>query len=117
MTNGDAVMERGASKLQDLADRAAESEGPGQKLAEPLAQDAALFRRIKPSLIIARMKGDAPTNLEPGEDIVAPTGPQLGRRRTRRTGPNPFLVLGVAFAVGIAVAKLVDWRGHAHPRN
>jgi hypothetical protein len=32
-------------------------------------------------------------------------------------GPNPWLVAGVALAAGIALAKLVDWRGHAHPRD
>jgi hypothetical protein len=117
MTGGDAVMESGAEKLQDLAERSAEAPVPANKLAEPLAQDAALFRRMKPSLIIARIKGDAPTNLEPGHDVVAPTGPQLGKRSGKRTGPNPFLVLGVAFAVGVVAAKLIDWRGHAHPRD
>ena len=24
---------------------------------------------------------------------------------------------GVAFAAGSALAKLIDWRGHAHPRR
>jgi hypothetical protein len=117
VTKGDTVMERGASKLQRLANRAAAKSGPAAKLAEPLAEDAGLLRRMKPSLIVARIKGDAPTNLEPGQDVVAPTGPQLGKRRRNRGGPNPFLVLGAAFAVGIAAAKLIDWRGHAHPRD
>src|SRR6266508_3390509 len=65
MTRGDALMERGAGKLQRLADRAAASGGLAAKLAEPLAEDAALFRRMKPSLIAASVKGEAPTNLEP----------------------------------------------------
>jgi hypothetical protein len=72
---------------------------------------------MKPSLILARMKGDAPTNLKPGQDVVAPTAPQLGKRPRTRGGPNPFLVLGAAFALGVAVAKFIDWRGHAHPRD
>ena len=110
-------MERGAQKLQDLSVRAAASGGLAAKLAEPLAEDAALFRHMKPSLILARMKGEAPTNLEPGQDVVAPTAPQLGKRPRTRGGPNPFLVLGAAFALGVAVAKIIDWRGHAHPRD
>jgi hypothetical protein len=114
---GDALMERGASKLQRLANRAAAKGGPTAKLAEPLAQDAGLLRRMKPSLIVARIKGEAPTNLKPGQDVVAPTAPQLAKRPRPRGGPNPFLVLGVAFAAGIAAAKLIDWRGHAHPRD
>ncbi len=117
MTKGDAVMERGARKLQRLANRAASKGGPAAKLAEPLAEDAGLLRRMKPSLIVARIKGDAPTDLEPGQAVVAPTSPQLGKRRRKRGGPNPFLVLGAAFAVGVAAAKLIDWRGHAHPRD
>jgi hypothetical protein len=87
------------------------------KLAEPLAEDAVLFRRMKPSLVVARMKGDAPTNLQPGQDAVVPSGPQLGKRPKKRGGPNPFLVLGVAFAVGVVAAKFIDWRGHAHPSD
>jgi hypothetical protein len=117
MTKGDALMERGASRLQELADRAAASGGLASRFAEPLAEDAALLRRMKPSLIKARAKGDAPVNLEPGQDVVAPTGPQLGERPKKKDGPNPFLVIGVALAAGIALAKLLDWRGHAHPRD
>jgi hypothetical protein len=26
-------------------------------------------------------------------------------------------LIGAALAAGIAVAKLLDWRGHAHPRT
>jgi hypothetical protein len=116
MTKGDALMERGAGKLQRLADRAAASGGLAGKLAQPLADDAQLFRRMKPSLIVARAKGDAPTNLEPGKGVVVPSGPQTGKR-AKRGGPNPFLVMGVALAAGIGLAKLIDWRGHAHPRD
>jgi hypothetical protein len=117
MTKGDALMQRGAGKLQRLADRAAASGGLAGKLAEPLAEDAALFRRMKPSLIAARVKGEAPTDLEPGQNVVSPTAPQLGKRSKKRGGPNPFLVLGIALAAGIGLAKFVDWRGHAHPRD
>jgi hypothetical protein len=117
MTKGDALMERGAGRLQRLADRAAASGGLTAKLAEPLAEDAALLRRMKPSLIVARAKGEAPTDLEPGQDVVGPTGPQLGTRPKTKGGPNPFLVMAVALAAGIALAKLIDWRGHAHPRE
>ena len=110
-------MERGAGKLQRLADRAAASGGLAGKLAQPLADDAQLFRRMKPSLIVARAKGNAPTDLRPGEGVVAPSGPQVGKRPKKKGGPNPFLVIGAALGIGIALAKLVDWRGHAHPRD
>jgi hypothetical protein len=117
MTLGDATMERGAQTLQRLSGSAARRGGLAAKLAEPLAEDAVLFRRMKPSLIVARIKGEAPTNLQPGQGAVTPTGPQLGKRPKKRGGPSPFLVLGVAFAVGVAAAKFIDWRGHAHPSD
>jgi hypothetical protein len=117
MTRGDALMERGASRLQQLADRAGASGGLASKLAEPLAEDAALLRRMKPSLIVARVKGEAPTDLPPGQNVQAPAGPQIGKPRKREGGPNPFLVMGAALAAGIVLAKLLDWRGHAHPRD
>jgi hypothetical protein len=117
MTKGDALMDKGAEKLQGLSEKAAASGGVAGKLAEPLAEDAALVRRMKPSLIAARAKGDAPTDLEPGQDVVAPTGPQLGKRPRKKGGPNPFAVAGIALAAGVTIAKLVDWRGHAHPRD
>ncbi|HYY32464.1 MAG TPA: hypothetical protein VE693_02625 [Gaiellaceae bacterium] len=117
MTKGDALMERGANRLQRLAERAAASGGLTAKLAQPLAEDAVLLRRMKPSLIVARAKGEARTNLEPSSNVVAPSGPQLRKRPKTRGGPNPWLVMGAAVVVGVAVAKFIDWRGHAHPRD
>jgi hypothetical protein len=117
MNKGDVVMERGATKLQRMADSAAARGGLVGKLAKPIASDAVLLRRMKPSLIVARAKGDAPTNLPPGEGTVAPGGPQLGKRPKKTGGPNPFLVLGIAATAGVGLAKLLDWRGHAHPRD
>jgi hypothetical protein len=113
----DATVDRAADKLQQVANRVAAQGGVRAKLAPTLADDAAFLRRLKPSLVVARAKGDAPTNAKPGEGVVAPSGPQLGKRpRPGGGGPNPFLVLGLAFAAGILLAKAVDWRGHAHPR-
>lgn len=31
-------------------------------------------------------------------------------------GPSPAVVIAIAFAIGVALAKWIDWRGHAHPR-
>ena len=47
-----------------------------------------------------------------------PAGPQLGERPTPKGGggPSPFVVVGVALAAGVALAKWIDRRGHAHPR-
>ena len=115
---GDAVVDKAADRLQELANQTAAEGGPKAKLADELAEDAAFLRKLKPSLIRARIKGQAPTNQKPGADVVAPSAPQLGPRpKAKGSGPNPFLVLGIAFAAGIVLAKVLDWRGHAHPRD
>jgi hypothetical protein len=46
----------------------------------------------------------------------APSGPQLGPRSAKSGGRTPFVVIGAALAAGMALAKVIDWRGHAHPR-
>jgi hypothetical protein len=45
--------------------------------------------------------------------------PQLEARSSERqsSGPNPFVVVGAMAAAGALVAKILDWRGHAHPRS
>jgi len=119
VTRGDETIERWADKIQAAAERAAAEGGFKAKLAEPLAEDAAFLRQLKPSLIRARARGESPTDRRPGEGVVVPPGPQLAARPSppREGGPNPFMVVGVALAVGILLAKVIDWRGHAHPRR
>jgi hypothetical protein len=119
-TKGDRIVESGADKLDTLADKAAAKGGVARKLADELAEDATFLRKLKPSLIVARAKGEAPTNAEPGTGArPSPGGSQLGSRTaaTAGRGPNPFVVAGAAFGVGTVLAKLIDWRGHAHPRR
>jgi hypothetical protein len=114
----DQRIERAANRLQRFANQAAGEGGLKAKLAEPLADDAAFLRKLKPSLIRARARGEAPTNQKPGEGTVAPSAPQLGARPKpkKRGGPNPFVVVGVALVAGVFLAKVIDWRSHAHPR-
>jgi hypothetical protein len=115
----DQTVERAADKLQELANQMVGEGGFKAKLAEPLAEDADLLRKMKPSLIKARAKGAAPTNQKPGKPRLAPSSPQLGSRPKKKNGggPNPWIVVGAALAVGIVLAKWIDWRGHAHPRD
>jgi hypothetical protein len=116
----DQKVERAANKLQQLANQMAGESGLRQKLAQPLAEDADLIRKMKPSLIKARAKGEAPTNLKPGQGVAAPTSPQLGARpkaKKKGAGPSPWIVVGAALAAGIVLAKWIDWRGYAYPRN
>jgi hypothetical protein len=118
-TKVDQAIDRAADSLRRFADRAATEGGVAAMLAEPLADDAAFIRKLKPSLIIARAKGEAPTNQPAGSGApAAPTAPQPGARpKPRGEGPNPLLIVGAAFVAGIVVAKIIDWRGHAHPRD
>jgi hypothetical protein len=106
-----------AEKAEAASKRLAGEGGIKGKLADELAADAAFLRKLKPGLIAKRAKGAAPTDLEPGEASRAPSEPQLGSRpRRARGGPSPFLVMGAALTAGVALAKWIDWRGHAHPR-
>jgi hypothetical protein len=117
----DQTVERAANKLQQLANQFAGEEGLKARLAQPLAEDADLIRKMKPSLIKARAKGEAPTNQKPGHAFVAPSSPQIGgappKAKKGGGGPSPWIVVGAALATGILLAKWIDWRGHAHPRD
>lgn len=120
-SKADQLVDRAADSVRKFADRAATEGGVAAKFAEPLAEDAAFIRKLKPSLIIARARGQAPTNQPAGSGApAAPTSPQLGARPKQKRkggGPNPLLIVGAAFVAGIVIAKVIDWRGHAHPRD
>jgi|GEM_PF-1365434 len=120
LTKVDRLIDRGADRLRELAEQAAAAGGAKAKVADLLAEDAAFLRKLKPSLIARRARGEAPTDQKPGTEVVAPLGPQLGARPKQPggggAGPNPFLVVGIALATGILLAKIIDWRGHAHPK-
>ena len=132
----DQTVERAANKLQQLANQLAGEGGLKSKLAQPLAEDADLIRKMKPSLIKARAKGEAAKppvrDSGPVEGVrgnrevpltrgtTSRSSPQLGARpkaRKKSGGPSPWVVVGAALAVGIVLAKWIDWRGHAHPRD
>jgi hypothetical protein len=113
---GDALIDRGAEGLRGLSERAARRGGVAGKMARPLAEDAVFLRKLKPSLIKARVQGGAPTSGS-GHDVVPPLPPEEEKPPGSGGGPNPFAVIGGAAAAGFAAAKIIDWRGHAHPRN
>jgi hypothetical protein len=129
MSKGDLLVERGARGLEQLSRKAAAKGGFAAKISDELADDAVFLRKLKPSLIKARAKGKAPVNQAsepkpesppPSSSAPSPARPRRRRkakRPTRSRGPNPFVVMGVAFVAGIALAKVIDWRGHAHPRD
>jgi hypothetical protein len=118
----DQLVERGAERLEELAGRAERRGGIATKLAEPLAEDAEFLRKLKPSLVKARVKGEAPTNGRPEEQQTARVRrtarpPAAKKPRRGGGGPNPFVVAGAALVAGVLLAKWIDWRGHAHPRG
>jgi hypothetical protein len=121
MTRGDAAVESAADKLDRFVRNARASGGVKGKVGDALSDDAEFLRKLKPSLIRARVKGEASTDEPPGGTRSAPSGPQLSRpkppKSKRSGGPSPWLVVGAALAGGYVLAKLIDWRGHAHPRR
>lgn len=115
----DQKIDQAADKIQQTANRYAGDSGLKGKLAPVLAEDAEFLRKLKPSLVAARARGEAPTDQLPGSAVVAPSSPQLGKRPNATgtdAGPSPFAVVGMALTLGVFLAKLVDWRSHAHPR-
>ena len=125
MRNADVLVERGAAGLESLSRKAAAKGGLAAKFADELADDATFLRKLKPSLIKARAKGRAPVVRATDREPHAPSAPQIAsprpkpkaKKRRSGGGPNPFVVAGVALVAGIALAKVIDWRGHAHPRD
>jgi len=118
MTKADHAVEKSADSLDHLAGKAADRhDGVGQWLAKELKNDAAFLRKLKPSLIKARARGKQAKDAAPPS---APSGPQLSeskpkkkKRRRGRKAPPPLVVVGAAFAAGIVLAKVINWRGYA----
>ena len=119
-TRADEMVERAASRLDELSQQASSGDGVKAKVADELADDADFLRKMKPSLVKERIKGNEPVEPAGGTPPrpQQPTPPRpKAKKRGSGGGPNPFLVLAIAFAVGYALAKTLDWRGHAHPRD
>jgi len=119
MTKADLMVERGAARLQELARKAAgRGDGIGEWLAEELQEDAEFLRKLKPSLIAARARGEAAPAGTPAPPPTPRRPPRAKKKkRAKNGGVSPIAVVGVAFAAGIVLAKVIDWRGHAHPRD
>jgi hypothetical protein len=132
----DQTVEHAANRLQQLANQLAGEGGLKSKLAQPLAEDADFIRKMKPSLIKARAKGEAAKppvrdsgpvegvrgnrEVPPARGATSPSRPQIGSRpkaKKKSAGPLPWIVVGAALAAGIVLAKWIDWRGDVYPRD
>jgi hypothetical protein len=116
MTKADQAVDAAADKVAGFVRDARSAGGLKGRLGDAFADDPEFIRKLKPSLIKARAQGQAGVDPAP----PAPSGPQVDRPKppkARRGGPNPWLVVGAAFAAGYLLAKTIDWRGHAHPRR
>jgi hypothetical protein len=111
MTRGDQALETAADKLETFVENAQREGGVKAKVGDAFAEDPDFLRKLKPSLIQARARGERPTEPSP-----APHPKPRPKAKTKGGGPSPWLVIGAAFAVGMLAAKALDWRGHAHPR-
>ena len=121
LRKGDRAVETAADKLAAFVSDARSSGGMKATVGAALADDADFLRKLKPSLIAARAKGNAPTGEPSGTPPRAPSGPQVARpvrsASKRSGGISPWAVVGIALVAGYALAKTIDWRGHAHPRD
>jgi hypothetical protein len=115
MTKADQTVESAADKLEEFVREAQRGGGVKAKVGDALAEDPEFLRKLKPSLIAARAKGEAPTD---GSAPRAPSGPQHTRPKPKTSGGglSPWAVIGAALIAGYLLAKVLDWRGHAHPR-
>ena len=113
-SKGDELLDRGADKLEELSQRAAARGGLAAKLSDELADDASFLRKLKPSLIVARARGNQAARTVSERPRPSPA---VEPRRAGADGTSPFVLAGAAFAVGAVLAKLIDWRSHAHPRR
>jgi hypothetical protein len=121
MTKVDQAFETAAEKLDAFVRDARRQGGVKAKVGDALAEDPEFLRKLKPSLIKARAKGEAPPEPVPGprpepERDREPEPPRPAAPKRSRGGPNPWAIVGVALVAGYVLAKFVDWRGHAHPR-
>jgi hypothetical protein len=114
MNRADQLIDKAADRLRDFADRASAQGGIAAKLSDELADDAAFLRRLKPSLIVARAKGEVPTDRPAGAGAPSATpGPLLENQPNpgdSAGGPSPLVIVGAAFAVGVVLAIFIDRR-------
>ena len=117
MTRGDQALETAADKLETFVQEAERQGGVKAKVGDAFRDDPEFLRKLKPSKVKARAKGKTPPP-DPEQHPLQADYPSPASKAKKKTGggPSPWLVIGAALAVGVLAAKVLDWRGHAHPR-
>lgn len=95
----DRAVERAAGSLESVAEGAAGKGGLGERIAPSVEEDARFLRKLAPSRVGRRLREGA----SPRERASRP--PVRGR--------GGLTTLAAAFALGVVVAKLVEWRSYA----
>ena len=98
---------------RDLVDFAVSLQGRIDDLHRAVDEVAAALARVD-----RRVDGTVMNTSIVRYDAYEDTGgPQIARPKAKGGGPSPWAVIGGALAIGYALAKVLDWRGHAHPRR
>src|SRR4051794_41857196 len=117
MTRADQVAEPAEDRLEAIVRTPQKSGGVKAKAESALAEDPSFLRKLKPSLVAARVRGENPP--APG----APSGSRLDgpdstlQKQPKKSGGSvrPWLRGGGGLPAGFVVAKGVDLGGGAHP--
>lgn len=113
MNKADEIVEQGAERLDETAETLAARESVAVKPAQPLAEDADFFSKLKPSLVEDGLRPGTPAEQKPTHPTAAEPSAAGGDNK----GRHPLAVIGAAAAAGLFLAKFLDWRSHAHPRS
>jgi hypothetical protein len=115
MSEVDKALERAAGKLDELAEAAARKGGVAERAAPALADDADFLRTIGPSKVVDRIRSEGP---ERAPRERAPRDGRGNKGGGKKSGGlvSSLAPAGAALALGILIAKLVEWRSYAEPR-
>jgi hypothetical protein len=98
-----------------LSEAGTSSDGSSATPAPPVVPPPPPEEAATPVPEAAPVAAVPPVTAEVAAPVTEPT-PEP-KRGPERKGLNPFVVAGVALVAGIVLAKVIDWRSHAHPRD
>jgi hypothetical protein len=123
VASGSSLRARLAAETRAAADEAreAESEAPPEPEAEPEPESEPQAAPPEPEAVAPEPEPEpSPAGVEPPAfempPLEAPPFEDAQPAPKRGGGPNPLVLIAIAFFLGVLLAKIIDWRGHAHPR-